>query len=583
MITNAIPGITNINALVNTAPTKGIAASKEQTADFYKTLNNANTQKQASAISSSIAKTLTNTGAVYENNKNTAAYERTQDLKQSQNVSGENANSQNVNRTDTTRTAENRGAAENSRDTGEEVKDVREAAEVPEEVIDQTEEQEVVAEVFIPIPENPEGDGAVQVVDEALTALEQAMLDDSRQLMQQLADTLGMSIEDIENAMATLGLTNVAILDPTNLTQIIGEVTNADDVMAIVTNADLYLNVQNMQDAVDTTRQNLMEEFNLTEEGLSSALQNFNESLAEKEAQSQILAAAEENVNAKNPATFETPAATLQTEAVRLDITGGEGVIKEVTSEVANNEVMAEDVSASENLRGRGNDAEVPDFTLKVEAPVAEQVKSRETGSENSQNNDNSNLQQNTDGSMYNQVMNQISSSLSEVVETESYGQMARVGTQDIMDQITEFIKMNVKADSTTMEMQLHPASLGNVNVIIEAARDGNVVAKFLTQNEDVRAAIESQLQQLQDRLNEQGVKVTAVEVTVNAGAFDQTLNDSQSQREDDQDAQESIRKPMRRIRLDDLTAEDFEEIDEEDQLTAEMMAINGNTVDFSA
>jgi flagellar hook-length control protein FliK len=142
---------------------------------------------------------------------------------------------------------------------------------------------------------------------------------------------------------------------------------------------------------------------------------------------------------------------------------------------------------------------------------------------------------------------------------------------------------MNVKPDTTTMELQLHPASLGNINVIIEAAKEGNVIAKFLTQNEDVKAAIESQIQQLQDKLNEQGVKVTAVEVTVNAGAFDQALNDSQSQKEEDAEAQESIRKPMRRIKLDALSLEELGEIEEEDKLTAEMMAINGNSVDFSA
>jgi flagellar hook-length control protein FliK len=120
---------------------------------------------------------------------------------------------------------------------------------------------------------------------------------------------------------------------------------------------------------------------------------------------------------------------------------------------------------------------------------------------------------------------------------------------------------------------------------MIEQAKDGNMVAKFLTHNEDVKAAIEAQLQVLQEKFNEQGIKVTAVEVTVNTSGFDQTLNDSQSQKEDDQDAQESIRKPMRRIRLGDLSMDDegIAGIDEEDQLTAEMMAINGNSVDFSA
>jgi flagellar hook-length control protein FliK len=165
----------------------------------------------------------------------------------------------------------------------------------------------------------------------------------------------------------------------------------------------------------------------------------------------------------------------------------------------------------------------------------------------------------------------------------ENVQSYVREDAAKIMEQITEFIKINVREEATTMELQLHPASLGTVNVMIEQAKQGNMIAKFITQNEDVRAIIESQLQQLQEKFNEQGVKVTEVQVTVNAGGFDQTLNDSQSQKDDDQDAQQSIRKPMRRINLGDLSLDAMEDIDEGDLLTAEMMAINGNLVDFSA
>ncbi|WP_029321724.1 flagellar hook-length control protein FliK [Butyrivibrio sp. AE3004] len=575
MITNAIPGITNINAFVNTATAKGIAASKEQTADFQKTLNNANTQKQAAQVATSTAKTLTATAASNKAGTLAATYEQANTPRQTENISKQDNMTKNADSTDDTKALQSQNADEKNVNVKEVTDNV---AEAPEEVTEEIAEETEVSEVLITINENPGEDGSmIGVIDDALSALEQAMLDDSRELMQQLADQLGVDIEDIESAMATLGLTNVAILEPTNLTQIIGQVTGANDVMAIVTNADLYLNVQNMQDAVDTTRQNLMEEFNLSEEDLSSALEDFSENLAQQSSENQVQAVPVENTNTEeNPIIIEQPQNYIDSEAVRLDLTNNAGIVKEIAVE---QEEEAPVTEVSEEI-------EKPDFSLQVEEPVQEQRNVKENNANNNSNNNNGNSnthENNLEGSVYNQVMNQISSSLSEVVETESYGQMARANTQEIMDQITEFIKMNVKADSTTMEMQLHPASLGNVNVIIEAAKDGNVIAKFLTQNEDVKAAIESQIQQLQDKLNEQGVKVTAVEVTVNAGAFDQTLNDSQSQRQDDQDAQNSIRKPMRRIRLDDLSMEELDEIDEADQLTAEMMAINGNSVDFSA
>ena len=543
LITNAIPGINNLDFFANTVQSKGIAATKEQTADFQKALSNANTQKQTASISLSVNKTLTTTGALADKDV-AATYDKTQDTKY--------ADDGTVTEITSDKTSQANDAAKASETKAATEGNATENAGASE-VTDETNE---VREAIAQINENPDGEAAAaEATEEGLSALEQALLDSSRDLMQQLADELNVDIEDIENAMATLGLTNVAILDPTNMTQIVAQITGADDVMAIVTNADVYLNVQNMQDAVDTTRHNLMEEFNLSEEGLSSALENFNEELEQRAAERVIKPE-------ENPAIVEhvnvNEQSIIASEAVRLDL-NGEGTVKEVSTPTTTETEAVE--------------PEHPKFQIEVKT----EPEPKDTRQ------DNEPKQETPDGSQYNQVMNQISSSLSEVVETESYGQMARTNAQDIMDQITEFIKMNVKPESTTMELQLHPASLGNVNVIIEAAKDGNIVAKFLTQNEDVRAAIESQLQQLQEKLNEQGVKVTAVEVTVNAGAFDQTLNDSQSQKDEDLDAQNSIKKPMRRIRLEDISAEDLEEIEEEDKLTAEMMAINGNSVDFSA
>ena len=554
MISNAIPGINNINAYVNTTTARGIDASQNQTADFQKALLNANTQKRSTEISNDVAKTLSATGAVTKDVS--ATYEKSKAAKELDAQNNKTAATEKAATTVTKETTETNTGKENV--TNEEAVasvNAKEEAEENTQVIAETEE-------------NTEGESAVVVIaEEADDALQEAMLESSRQLLEELADALGVDIEDIQNAMATLGLTTVSILDPMNLTQIVGQLTGANDVMAIVTNADLYLNVQNMQDAVDTTRQDLMQEFGLTEEGLSSALENFNEALSEKMPKEEFtIESADEKAPVNIPGVAGNDKAT---EGVRLDITG-DGLVKEVSQTAT--EVQKTTDNNNFEVIPEETDELTPDFKITVET----EEQHEEHHSENKR-------QENTEGSIYNQVMNRISSSLFEVVETESYGQMARANTQEIMDQITEYIKMNVKPDTTTMELQLHPASLGNVNVIIEAAKEGSVIAKFLTQNEDVKAAIESQIQQLQEKLNEQGVKVTAVEVTVNAGAFDQALNDSQSQREDDADAQESIRKPMRRIRLDDLALEELGEIEEEDKLTAEMMAINGNSVDFSA
>ncbi|MBE5843244.1 MAG: flagellar hook-length control protein FliK [Butyrivibrio sp.] len=548
MISNAIPGVANVNTFANTNSAKGIAATNSVSKDFQKTLGDISSQKQSAAANVSITKTLSNansaqtikqadTSANTDNVKDKVQeFNNADATKKADKATEESAA---VNKSDNTKADETTNIKDdNSQDTTE-------VSEVTENIA-----ESATATVN---PEEETGEA-----DEAMAA----MLEAARQLMEQLADELGLDIEDIENAMQTLGLTNLAILDNTNMTQIIAEVSGADDMMAIVTNADLYLSVQDMQDAVDTTKSNLMEEFGFSEEEFSEALEDFQQNMPKPET------AEAETANPINetPAVFEIQSTQELAGANRIEV-----------SSVVQTERPIETVDAAETSENISFET--------VEDVTAVLSSEKEDESESS-----GNKNQNADdfaGSTFNNLMNQISSSLSEVAETEEANaqQMPRTNPQDIMEQITESIKLNITEQNTRMELQLHPASLGTVNVMIEQAKDGNMVAKFLTHNEDVKAAIEAQLQVLQEKFNEQGIKVTAVEVTVNTSGFDQTLNDSQSQKEDDQDAQESIRKPMRRIRLGDLSMDDegIAGIDEEDQLTAEMMAINGNSVDFSA
>ena len=82
------------------------------------------------------------------------------------------------------------------------------------------------------------------------------------------------------------------------------------------------------------------------------------------------------------------------------------------------------------------------------------------------------------------------------------------------MRQIADMIKIVKGEKLTEMELQLHPASLGTVNVSL-TTKGGMVTAEFTTQSETVKAAIEAQASQLKANLEEQGVKIEAIEVSV--------------------------------------------------------------------
>ena len=129
--------------------------------------------------------------------------------------------------------------------------------------------------------------------------------------------------------------------------------------------------------------------------------------------------------------------------------------------------------------------------------------------------------------------------------------------------------------------MQLHPASLGTVHVQL-AAKDGVITAQFAAQNETVKAVLETQLIQLKEQFEEQGIKVEAVEVTVANHAYGQQFG---SEQEAANQENEGAKKNARRINLnlDEMAEEGLEELDDSERIAVEMMQANGSTVDYMA
>ena len=112
-------------------------------------------------------------------------------------------------------------------------------------------------------------------------------------------------------------------------------------------------------------------------------------------------------------------------------------------------------------------------------------------------------------------------------------------------------------------------------------AKDGGLTAHFTTQNEAVRAVIETQLIQLKSQFEEQGIKVDAVEVTVANHAYGQQLSQENENAKQDQ---AKSGKGRRRINLDQLDGEEeLEDLEDSERIAVEMMRANGNTVDYTA
>ena len=155
---------------------------------------------------------------------------------------------------------------------------------------------------------------------------------------------------------------------------------------------------------------------------------------------------------------------------------------------------------------------------------------------------------------------------------------------ESIIRQVAEQIHVQVTADTSSMEMQLNPESLGRLTLSVEL-KQGMMTAKFIAENEQVKEAIESQAAVLREDLDRQGVKVEAIEVAVETHEFERNLEQGQQQSQAEEEArnEQSRRNSRRNLNLDILEEEEDLELTEAEDLAAKIMRENGNTMDYFA
>jgi flagellar hook-length control protein FliK len=163
----------------------------------------------------------------------------------------------------------------------------------------------------------------------------------------------------------------------------------------------------------------------------------------------------------------------------------------------------------------------------------------------------------------------------SPATEVDMSGNLVRVTElRDIANQIIERIKVSIQPDQTSMELQLNPENLGKVNLSVQS-KNGVMTAQFVVQNETSKEAIESQLHTLRETLNQQGIKVEAIEVTVSTYAFEQNQESSNNQSEAQKEHS------GRQISLEE--AFNMSEVSEEENLAEDITGIRGSQIDYTA
>lgn len=100
-------------------------------------------------------------------------------------------------------------------------------------------------------------------------------------------------------------------------------------------------------------------------------------------------------------------------------------------------------------------------------------------------------------------------------VPTNVQNSRAVVDPRDVMDQVVKKAEVMIKDNSSEMTLQLKPGFLGKMTIKIAVDEAGTVTAHFSTSSQQVKNALEQNIQTLRQTLEAQGMKVDRTEVNV--------------------------------------------------------------------
>lgn len=379
------------------------------------------------------------------------------------------------------------------------------------------------------LTENSEGDipGQSKVGDE----LQEQLLSILQSIQEAVMKLLNLTPEELEAELSEQGLDLADLADPDALQQLVMANNNSTDVMDFLTNGELKATLDQLMEQVNGILKEA--DTNLTAEGLKAALKE----LAERQEKANKL---QTETDGKNPVLLEE-----QKKSDREELT---------TEDERNGRKLA---------TGDG-----PEVMVVKEA-------GREEGSKQAtaeQGWKESNEQEVV--SRYEIFLDNLTKAVQEVT-IEPVNEARTLELKEIADQILERIRVVMKPEQTSMEMDLNPEHLGKVNLTV-VSKDGTMTAHFKVQNEVAREAIESQLQTLKDTLNSQGIKVEAVEVTVSGYSFEHSKGSGEEGQATGQNKSQGHKLTME----DALT---FSEDSEEVGSPADITGLRGTNIDMTA
>lgn len=377
-----------------------------------------------------------------------------------------------------------------------------------------------------------------------------------------LKDELGVSDEQVEDAMSILGLQWMDLLNPASLSQLVTQLTGTEDACSLLMSEEFTNIMQNTDELVQSLSETLgisKDEWVALQNQLAELTADFNETVDMADGGVQEIAP-------QTDATITSQDTTVMAATVQMTHTTEETQNVQPEEETEDAAPVIQ-VNASEDAQTENNVSE--NASGEMGEPAAQSQKTKESSvNEHAQN-------------MEFQVRAEQQTVAPE--EVNKVASRTTIDVQDIMNQITEFAKVNLSPENSSIEMQLNPENLGKVYLHIAATKEGNITAELAVSSETVKTALEAQIADLRTSLNQQGIKVDAVEVTIASHEFERNLEQNAAGEEQQgSQREESGRTAGRRLfrgELDELSGL----MNEEEALAAQIMKDHGNTMDVTA
>lgn len=175
-------------------------------------------------------------------------------------------------------------------------------------------------------------------------------------------------------------------------------------------------------------------------------------------------------------------------------------------------------------------------------------------------------------------ILSNLNQAVNAAVNTGDVSELSQYTSVTIINQIVDAARVTLNNQVSSMELLLNPDNLGKISLNV-SVRDGVVTAQIAAETQTAKEAIESQVIMLKEQLNNQGLKVEAVEVTLASHSFEAGYESEGSS----QEASSQTSKKKSGIINIDSDDELIQDAPEDDRMVADVTANLGGLVNYKA